>query len=113
MDYKKLLFTIDGRLNRQPFWLCNLAFIVIDLILLGVSQGGGFIGSALQFAGSIVVLWASICIAGKRWHDRDKSAWWILIGLVPIIGWIWTFVEAGCLKGAPGPNRFGPNPLGE
>ena len=43
----------------------------------------------------------------KRFHDRDKSGWWVLIGLIPIIGAIWLLIELGFLKGTPGPNRFG------
>jgi uncharacterized membrane protein YhaH (DUF805 family) len=52
-----------------------------------------------------------LCVYGKRWHDRDKSAWWILIGLIPFIGWIWVLVEVGFLKGTDGPNRFGEDPV--
>src|SRR5262245_20024080 len=44
----------------------------------------------------------------KRFHDRDKSGWWVLIGLIPIIGAIWLLVELGFLAGTPGPNGFGP-----
>jgi hypothetical protein len=43
----------------------------------------------------------------KRFHDRDKSGWWVLIWLIPIIGAIWLLIELGFLKGTPGPNRFG------
>ena len=48
----------------------------------------------------------------RRWHDRDKSGWWTLIGLIPVVGAIWILVECGCLKGSDGPNRFGADPLG-
>jgi uncharacterized membrane protein YhaH (DUF805 family) len=44
----------------------------------------------------------SILVDIKRWHDRDKSGWWMPILFVPIIGAIWLF-----LAGTPGPNRFG------
>ena len=43
----------------------------------------------------------------KRWHDRDKSGWWVLIGLIPVIGACWTIIECGFLKGTEGSNRFG------
>ncbi len=57
---------------------------------------------------SLILLVPNLAIAIKRWHDRDKSGWWILIALIPIIGWIWALVETGFLAGTPGPNRFGP-----
>jgi Protein of unknown function (DUF805) len=48
--------------------------------------------------------------AFSRMHysHSDKSGWWVLIVLIPIIGAIWLLIELGLLKGTPGPNRFGP-----
>src|SRR3546814_14546367 len=60
---------------------------------------------------NLAILWPGIVIAIKRWHDRDKSGWWILIVLIPIVGPIWALVENGFLAGTAGPNRFGPDPL--
>ena len=47
----------------------------------------------------------------KRFHDRDKSGWWVLLNLVPVIGWLWALIDNGFLRGTDGPNRFGENPL--
>ena len=49
----------------------------------------------------------AIIVHIKRFHDRDKSGWWVLIVLIPIIGAIWLLIELGFLKGTLGPNRFG------
>lgn len=65
----------------------------------------------LGLAFALVALYPAICVSIKRWHDRDKSGWWVLIGLIPIIGAIWVLIECGILKGTEGPNRFGPDPL--
>lgn len=51
-------------------------------------------------------------MAIKRYHDRDKSGAWVLIQLVPFVGPFWYVIEAGCLRGTVGPNRYGPDPLG-
>lgn len=56
-------------------------------------------------------IWAGLGLAVKRFHDRDKSGWWILIQLIPLVGAIWYIVETGFLPGTPGTNRFGPDPL--
>ena len=48
------------------------------------------------------ILIPAIIVHIKRFHDRDKSGWWVLIGLVPIIGAIWLLIELGFLKGTPG-----------
>jgi uncharacterized membrane protein YhaH (DUF805 family) len=58
----------------------------------------------------IPFFWISLAVTIKRWHDRDKSGFWIFIGLIPIVGPIWAFVETGCLRGTMGPNRFGDDP---
>lgn len=47
----------------------------------------------------------------KRWHDRNKSSSWLVLMFVPIVGPIWTLFECGFLKGSPGENRFGSDPL--
>jgi uncharacterized membrane protein YhaH (DUF805 family) len=57
------------------------------------------------------MLYSVFAVYAKRWHDRDKSGWWSLIILVPIIGGIWFLVECGILPGTPGANQYGPDPL--
>jgi uncharacterized membrane protein YhaH (DUF805 family) len=90
------------------------------------------IGLILFVAG----IWSGLAVGIKRLHDRDKSGWWILLfwlGPSVLSGWqtatpdlgggfilslaaiaigIWAFVELGCLRGTPGPNQYGPDPLG-
>ena len=58
----------------------------------------------------VPAIWIGFALGVKRWHDRDKSGWWILIGMIPIVGPIWTFVECGCLRGTVGPNNYGQDP---
>ena len=115
MDWKYLFLSMDARIGRQTFWMGVLAFIVIavvtyilDMILHTPSVGSS---GAISLIVSLVMIYPSIALSSKRCHDRDKSAWCILIGLIPIIGAIWAFVEVGCLKGTTGPNRFGPDPV--
>ena len=67
-------------------------------------------GSILAGLVGLVLIIPNLAVAAKRWHDRDKSGWWMLIALVPIIGWIWALVETGFLAGTSGPNRFGADP---
>jgi len=112
MDYKKLLFSFEGRINRKPYWMFILAVIAVAFVLVGVSLViGENAGMILLVLFQILILWSALAVQAKRWHDRDKSAWWLLMNLVPVIGPIWVFVEAGCLRGTEGQNRFGPDPL--
>lgn len=106
---KPFLLSYDGRINRQRYWAFAIVYfaILIAAAIIDGMLGTSFIMLLVALAG----LYPSICVSIKRWHDRDKSGWWILIGLVPVIGGIWSFVECGCLEGTQGPNRFGADPI--
>ncbi|MFT3673398.1 DUF805 domain-containing protein [Aestuariivirga sp.] len=129
--------SFQGSIPRKTFWLALIVMIVITWILeiilfsiFGVSmmsmdpnatpeaQAAAAEQAMSGIAIPLVILilltiWPSLAIYAKRWHDRDKSGWWTLIGLVPVIGSIWMLIELGFLRGTEGPNRFGPDPIGE
>lgn len=56
----------------------------------------------------LLMLWPTIAICVKRFHDRNKSGWWALIMLIPYIGFLWVIIECGLLPGTSGLNKFGP-----
>ena len=122
---QSLLFSFTGRVNRAKWWLINIAITVVYFVVIGVMVGGaasssdpaaalqsmGTIGGIVMFVLSIAILWISLAVAAKRWHDRGKTAWWILIAFVPVIGSIWYLIECGFLKGTTGANKYGADPL--
>ena len=114
MDFKKFYLSPEGRVDRKQFWLwLVLPLTAISLLaaLVDVATGNYNPELGIGLFSAIFVLVAlipAIIVYIKRFHDRDKSGWWVLIGLIPIIGSIWLLVELGFLKGTPGPNRFGP-----
>ncbi len=123
----QFFFSFNGRINRSKYWL-YLAIYIVTWLLMDriavllesttatgqpvVSGIAGIFVLLLSLAYVVVVTWSYLAVHVKRWHDRDKSGWWVLIGFIPIIGFVWTFIECGCLKGTEGDNRFGPDPLG-
>jgi uncharacterized membrane protein YhaH (DUF805 family) len=115
MDWKYLLTSFEGRINRAKFWAGVAVLIAISIVLnlvdmllgLQLAEGVGILGTLFAVAS----IFFALAIYTKRWHDRDKSGWWNLIILVPVIGAIWLIVECGILEGTRGPNRFGPDPL--
>ena len=120
MDWKYLFLSTDGRISRQPFWIAAVVLVVINLIaavldaVLGLPQlgSGPSAHGPISIIVGLVLIYPSIALSAKRWHDRDKSAWWILINIIPFIGWLWSLIETGFLRGTPGPNRYGADPLG-
>jgi uncharacterized membrane protein YhaH (DUF805 family) len=58
----------------------------------------------------LIILWPGIAILIKRSHDRDRSGWFILLFLVPLLN-LWPLIELLFLRGTIGSNRFGPDPV--
>jgi uncharacterized membrane protein YhaH (DUF805 family) len=67
-------------------------------------MGSQFLGLAL-----LGLFVPSLAVAFRRLHDTDRSAWWILISLLPLIGSIWLFILT-LLGGTEGSNGYGPQP---
>jgi len=116
MNFKEIYISIDGRFNRAKYWL---AYLPLELVSLLATYGDFLTGSLDTETGigpisglaSILMLWPSISIMVKRCHDRDRSGWFLLILLIPLIGGLWILVELGFMKGTTGDNRFGTDPL--
>ena len=124
MDWTKFLFSFNGRTGRKGFWLFFVASLVIALIIqfaaLGPMMAAASSGDAEAMANMsmpvwvwiifIPLIWMSLAVQAKRWHDQDKSAWWILIGFIPFVGGLIVLIMCGFIAGTPGPNRFGDVP---
>jgi uncharacterized membrane protein YhaH (DUF805 family) len=107
----RVLLDPRGRLSRRGFWLWGVAALAGLAILLHALLGI----ARVRFATSEqivngLLLWPALAVSVKRWHDRDRSGWWVLVLLVPVVGWIWTLVVNGFLPGTPAANRYGPPP---
>ena len=114
IDWGHLLFAFDGRINRAKFWLGAVVIWVVWAVVIAIASAmnssfGWIIGGVFYIA----VIWVGLAVSIKRWHDRDKSGWWVLISFIPLIGPIWALVETGFLEGTPGTNQYGPDPLME
>ena len=81
MNVAQLFFSFTGRVNRAKYWVAIVVFIIIALISLTV----GYVGEetpalhVLGFVIDIALLIAGLAVGAKRLHDRDKSAWWLLV----------------------------------
>ena len=112
MDWRQFLFSVQGRVGRQQYWV--MVLLSVPFILAAAVINGGLQRDPAETPGILVLLpmvWAAVAVTVKRWHDRNKSGWWILINLIPVVGDLWSLIENGFLKGTPGENRFGPDPL--
>lgn len=101
----------SGRAQRAEYWYFVLFNFIVSFALSFVV---GLISDKLSFVStlySLAVLVPSLAVGVRRLHDIGKSGWWILIGLIPVVGWIIAIVWA-CTDSQAGDNAYGPNPKG-
>lgn len=107
----RVLLDPRGRISRRTFWLYGIVVLgglgVLGRALLDIARVEAGPRDALL---NLLLVWPGIAISAKRWHDRDRAAWWVLVGLIPVIGQVWMLLDNGCVRGTPGTNRFGPPP---
>ncbi len=127
----KRYFDFAGRSRRKEYWMWVLFVIIVYVVavFLDVQLGFANTTSSSEFGGGnasanfnvqggllsgiagLVFLIPGLAVWIRRLHDIDKSGWWALIVLIPLIGGIWMLVLL-CTEGTRGPNRFGPDPKG-
>lgn len=124
----------SGRSRRREYWMFLLfqilvyAIFIIMLLMVaaatGAFSGGEQAGAALVAAplfwlvlGLTVLFWLvtfipNLAVKVRRFHDQSHSGWMVLLGFIPYVGWLVVLIFM-CLAGTRGPNRFGPDPVGE
>ncbi|MBS3902946.1 MAG: DUF805 domain-containing protein [Anaplasmataceae bacterium] len=99
----------DGRAGREEFWTFTLINLAINVVLNVLSGVIGIIFSMIGMIFGLAVLIPGLAVGVRRLHDIGKSGWWILIGFIPVLGWIVLLIFA-LMKGESGSNQYGPNP---
>jgi uncharacterized membrane protein YhaH (DUF805 family) len=106
-DVIKQYAVFDGRATRPEYWWFTLITTVISLILrFAIPGAAGPIISAIY---GLAVLLPSIGVTIRRLHDTNRTGWWILVVLIPIVGWIWLIVLLA-MAGDSGSNQYGSPP---
>jgi uncharacterized membrane protein YhaH (DUF805 family) len=104
----------NGRARRKEYWFFVLFNLIISCVLTAVDV---FVGTYSAAAGvgiltglyGLAVLLPGIGVTIRRLHDTGRSGWWILIILIPLVGWIVLLVFM-VLDSQPATNAYGPNP---
>jgi uncharacterized membrane protein YhaH (DUF805 family) len=99
----------SDRACRSEYWFWFLFVIIGNIVTMAIDYALGIQVISALF--SLAVLLPGIAIAVRRLHDLDRSGWWILLALIPLVGAIILLIWF-CSKGTEGPNRFGPDRLG-
>jgi uncharacterized membrane protein YhaH (DUF805 family) len=116
-----LLFSFDGRIPRKTFWFANLALFLIPYVIAFILTLAIRYWFPIQEPKSDLTVFLLVAVLGfpwawmyfaiqvKRWHDRNKSTYWIAINLIPLLGPIWIIIELGFFPRIIGPNEYGPD----
>ncbi|MFB7864996.1 MULTISPECIES: DUF805 domain-containing protein [unclassified Streptomyces] len=97
----------SGRARRKEFWMFQL-FNFIASIVTSVIDGALGI-QLISIIYLLAVLIPNLAISVRRLHDTGRSGWWILIGLIPLVGFIVLLVFY-CTEGDQAQNEHGANP---
>ena len=107
MSIFQFLFSFNGSISVGEYWLKYLIPYYGIIFLLTYLETGGLNTDTLEEGGSswavgfiVLFLYPSLAISVKRLHDRGRTGWFLLIGLIPIIGSIWLTIELAILGGA-------------
>lgn len=120
LDYFKLCLsqkfaTFSGRARRQEYWLFYLDCMIVSSALSSMSLSlvhnivANVIVTTISVAWTLFIIIPSLAVLVRRLHDTNRSGWWLLIWLLPVIGWIVLFVFT-LLPGTAGENDYGDDP---
>ena len=96
--------TFNGRGSRSEYWWFMLFFVLVGAIASTVNERLGNLAVLL-------LLLPNLAVGARRLHDIGKSAWFLLLNFVPLVGMV-ILIWWACRKGDEAPNEFGPPALG-
>ena len=114
----------EGRSRRTEYWMFTLLLVIVAFVITGLlfaladfrqveagnaPPSGFWAAAALLGLFWLAIIIPSIAVQVRRFHDQDKSGWFVLLAFIPYVGGIVVLVFM-CIEGTRGPNRFGPDP---
>lgn len=100
-----------GRARRTEYWMFTLVNLIVAFVLGFLLAFTGVFGAVISYLYSLAVLLPSLAVGARRLHDTGRTGWWLLIGLIPVVGEI-ILIVFFVQDGQPGQNQYGPNPKG-
>jgi len=114
LEVLKKYAVFNGRARRKEYWyfllfsiLISLALAIVDNMLGSFSTEAGM--GLLGVIYSLAILIPSLAVSVRRLHDTGRSGWWVLIVLIPLIGFIVLLIFT-VQDSTPGGNAYGENP---
>lgn len=98
------------------WWIAGIAFAVIYGVLYAItntmstSSDSNVVVLIVSLLLMLAISLISLSINVRRWHDLNKSGWWVLINLIPIVGGLYSLIMLGFMGGDQGHNSYGAPP---
>lgn len=102
--------SFSGRASRSEYWYFVLFTFICNLIASAGNIISPSLGTYCSYVLSIIFFLPQLGVSVRRLHDINRSGWYYLLALIPILGWIVLLIFF-CLKSNEGPNRFGESPF--
>lgn len=99
----------SGRTGREDYWWATLGCFLLGLVVGFICGLLGIVGTILSGLVSLALLVPELAMSVRRLHDINKSGWFLLIGLIPLVGGIILLLWA-IKEGDADANTYGPNP---
>ncbi len=124
-------FSFDGRIDRATYWRYTIILAVASLVLWVVYsivatqlpitetnwytyqsevKASGVVWFLICLGLYLVMGFSSLSVSVRRWHDHGKSGIWVLVGIIPLVGGLYSFYMLGFAEGEDGPNEYGRAP---
>ena len=102
--------TFTGRATRREYWYFVLINTVaaMTLFIVGEVLAAG-VGAALYTLYLLGTFLPSLAVSVRRLHDIDKSGWWLLVSIIPLVGSVVLLVLLASAS-TPATNTYGPEP---
>jgi uncharacterized membrane protein YhaH (DUF805 family) len=95
-----------GRARRSEYWYFALFGLIVSIVLSLLQQATNT--AWITTIVGLALFLPSLAVAVRRLHDTSRSGWWVLIGLIPVIGAIVLIVFY--VQDSQGDNQYGPSP---
>ncbi|MBU1107831.1 MAG: DUF805 domain-containing protein [Candidatus Riflebacteria bacterium] len=99
--------TFEGRAGKREYWTFVLINFAVNIVLSIMAKQIGLIG-ILGGLFALATLIPSITVGVRRLHDTGKSGWYLLLGFIPVLGWLAMLVFM--LQESSGANEYGSAP---
>ena len=97
-----------GRIGRTGFWIRHVVVLPAALFLCVSAEQ--VVGRPLGLVAALATTLFLVSTWGRRLHDRGRSAWWLLLAALPVVGVVVLAIECAFLGHRPAAERFGPAP---